>query len=118
MILSRFKNSEDRWNQNSLGSIQKCRVLSSHDIFVLIDLDEELELFVLNTINSHDGALGEGEIGLATRVLQVVHSEVLDVVEVLLLTRLNTQVSESIQASWHVSCVFTVQVLFKGLFVL
>lgn len=69
MILSRFKNSEDRWNQNSLGSIQKCRVLSSHDIFVLIDLDEELELFVLNAINSHDGALGEGEIGLATRVL-------------------------------------------------
>jgi len=70
--------------------------LTRDNILALVDFNEELELLVLNTIDPDNSSLREGEVGLTTGVFQIIHSEELNVVEVLLRTILRSQVAQSI----------------------
>lgn len=51
-------------------------------------------------------------------MLEVVHSEVFDVIEIGLWTAFLSKVAQSVQAPWKVAGVLTVEILFQGLLML
>lgn len=77
-------------------------------------------MVVLNTVDSNHGSLFKYKFGFTSRVLEVVHPEVFNVVEVLLRTVLVllTQVAQPVEVPRQVAGMLTVEVLFDGVLVL
>ena len=88
-------------------------------MFVRIeDLEEELETLVLHTIYPHDSLLLQSERSFAARVPKVVHTEELNVIEVLLLRVIIAKVAKAIQVLGQVSSMLTHDILLDGILVL
>jgi len=76
---------------------------------------------MFNTIDANNCAFFEYKLGFTALVLQVIHSEVLNVVEVLLrfgIVILITEVSQSVETPWDISRVLTVKVFLELVFML
>lgn len=88
--------------------------MSSHDLLALVNLDEELKGVMLNTVDSHNSSFLQSELSLSAFMLEIVHAEVFNVVEVLLvlLAIFCAQVSKPVQVSWKIASVLAVKVVF------